>query len=92
MEKDERHLPRYIISEFWAGRGDVRRELVKRLREESGYSKIYPGDIGMLFFLDHPSFLCDYCGCESDIDDLHIVRDKKEYGRFSLVCDSCLLL
>ena len=91
-EKDETHLPRYIISEFWAGRGDVRRELVKRLREESGYSKIYPGDIGMLFFLDRPGFLCDYCGCESDIDDLHIVRDKKEYGHFSLVCDSCLLL
>ena len=42
--------PRFIISEFWAGRGDVRRELIRRLRKESGYDYIYPGDSGMTFF------------------------------------------
>lgn len=84
--------PRYIISEFWAGRGDTRRELIKRLREESRCSRVYPGDIGMIFFLDWPGFLCDYCRCEMDLDSLHIIREKKEYGRLSLVCNSCLLL
>lgn len=90
--KEEPTLPRYIISEFWAGKGDARRELVKRLREESGYEKVYPGDIGMMFFLDRPGFLCDYCGCETDMDDLHVIRDKNEYGQLSLVCDNCILI
>lgn len=54
--KEESFLPRYIISEFWAGKGDTRRELVKRLREEAGYEKVYPGDIGMMFFLDRTWF------------------------------------
>lgn len=84
--------PRYIISEFWAGKGDARRELIKKLREKTEYTRIYPGDIGMLFFLDRSSFLCDYCGCETDMDKLHLLRDKSEYGRISLICDNCLLI
>lgn len=84
--------PHYVISEFWAGKGDARRELVKKLREETEYSRIYPGDIGMTFFLDRSSFLCAYCGCETNIDGLHLIREKNEYGKISLICDSCLLI
>ena len=53
---------------------------------------IYPGDIGMTFFLDRSSFLCAYCGCETNIDGLHLIREKNEYGKISLICDSCLLI
>lgn len=91
-ERDVSQCPRYIISEFWAGRGDARRELIKRLREESKCSRVYPGDIGMMFFLDRPDFLCDHCRCEMELDSLHVIREKREYGRVSLICDSCLLL
>lgn len=90
--RETSQYPRYIISEFWAGRGDARRELIRRLRKESKCSRVYPGDIGMMFFLDRPGFLCDHCRCEMDLDGLHIIREKREYGRLSLVCNSCLLL
>lgn len=83
--------PRYIISEFWAGKGDVRKELVRRLREESEYDYIYPGDIGMFFFLDQPTFLCGLCGCERSLDYLNIIRPDLEYSRFLCICNECIL-
>lgn len=83
--------PRYIISEFWAGKGDVRKELVRRLREEAGYKYIYPGDIGMFFFLDQPTFLCGLCGCEQSLEQLNVIRPGLEYSPFSNICDECIL-
>jgi len=83
--------PRYIISEFWAGKGDVRKELVRRLRKETGYDYIYPGDIGMLFFLDQPTFLCGLCGCEQSLEQLNVIRPGLEYSPFSCICDECIL-
>lgn len=90
-DKPKEKCPRYIISEFWAGKSDTRRELIKKLRRETGYGKIYPGDIGMMFFLDRDSFMCDYCRCETNIEKLHLIRNKNEYGKISLICDDCLL-
>lgn len=89
--KKSEKFPYYIISEFWAGKGDVRREIVRRLRCDSEYPNIYPGDIGMVFFLDQPTFLCEHCRCEVDMADLHLVREKNEYGRILTICDNCLL-
>lgn len=83
--------PRYIISEFWGGKGDVRRELVRRLRKDSGYEYIYPGDIGMMFFLDQPTFLCGLCGGEQDLEQLKIIRPGIEYSPLFNVCDECIL-
>lgn len=82
---------KFIISEFWAGKGDVRKELVRALRKETGYEYIYPGDIGMLFFLDQPTFLCGYCGKEEMIENLNIIKPGLEYSRFANVCDECIL-
>lgn len=84
--------PRYIISEFWAGKGDVRKELIKRLRKESNYKYIYPGDIGMLFFLDQPTFLCGLCRNERSLEQLHVVRPGMEYSTFFNICDECILM
>ena len=81
----------YIISEFWAGKGDIRRELVRRLRKESGYDYIYPGDIGMLFLGDQPTFICGKCGCEQSLEHLNIIRTDLEYSLLSTVCDECIL-
>lgn len=83
--------PRYVISEFWAGKGDVRKELVRRLREEASYNYIYPGDIGMFFFLDQPTFLCGLCGCEQSLESLNVIRPGLEYSPFFNVCDECIL-
>lgn len=82
---------KFIISEFWAGKGDVRKELVRALRKEIGYRYIYPGDIGMLYFLDQPTFLCGYCGKEETIEKLNIVKPGLEYSRFTNVCGECIL-
>lgn len=83
--------PRYIVSEFWAGKGDVRRELIKRLRQETGYQYVYPGDIGMLFFLDQPHFLCGLCGSERSLECLNVIRPGLEYSSFVNVCSECIL-
>jgi hypothetical protein len=83
--------PRYIISEFWAGKGDVRKEFVRRLRQETKYDYIYPGDIGMFFFLDQPTFLCGLCKCERGLEQLHIIRPGAEYSLISNVCNECIL-
>lgn len=82
---------RFIISEFWAGKGDVRRELIKRLRKETVYEYIYPGDIGMTFFLDQPTFWCGMCGCERDLEQLHVIRPGMEYSKFCTCCEECIL-
>jgi phosphoribosyl 1,2-cyclic phosphodiesterase len=84
--------PRFIISEFWAGKGDVRRELIRRLRKESGYDYIYPGDIGMTFFLDQPTFRCGLCGGEQGLEQLRVMRIGLEYSPFYNVCDECILM
>lgn len=87
----EEKKPRFIISEFWAGKGDVRKDLVRALRKETGYDYIYPGDIGMLFFLDQPTFLCSYCGSEEKNEKLNVIKSGTEYSRFANVCDECIL-
>lgn len=83
--------PIYIISEFWGGKGDVRREVVRKLRENSGYQKIIPGDIGMTFMLDNDTFLCDFCEKETMVEEIRVVRQKGDYSRVSLLCNECVL-
>lgn len=83
--------PIYIISEFWGGKGDIRREIVKKLREDSQYKKIIPGDIGMTFMLDNDTFLCDLCGKETKVEELKVIRHKGDYSRLSLICSECVM-
>ena len=83
--------PIYIISEFWGGKGDVRREIVRKLRENSGYKKVIPGDIGMTFMLDNDTFLCDFCGKETKVEEIRVVRQKGDYSGLSLLCNECVM-
>lgn len=83
--------PIYIISEFWGGKGDVRREIVRKLRENSGYKKIIPGDIGMTFMLDNDTFLCDFCGKETRVEEIRVVRQQGDYSGLSLLCNECVM-
>lgn len=87
----DRHIPKFIISEFWAGKGDVRKEIIKRLRQDASYQFIYPGDIGMMYFLEQPTFLCGYCGREKGLEKLHVVKSGVEYSSFYNICDECIL-
>jgi len=91
INKNKKSKPQFIISEFWAGKGDIRKELVKKLRESSKYEFIYPGDIGMMFFLDNETFLCGYCYSEVSLKELHVIRTKHEYSTLSTICNHCIL-
>ena len=82
---------KYIISEFWAGKGDIRKELVKQLRKGTRHDFVYPGDIGMLFFLDQDTFRCAYCGCEEQIENIHIVKQGIDYSPLHTICNECIL-
>lgn len=90
-EKSTLLEPIYIISEFWGGKGDVRREVVKKLRENSGYQRIIPGDIGMTLMLDNDTFICDFCGKETMLEKMRVVRQKGDYSRLSLLCNECVM-
>ena len=90
-EKSTLSEPFYIISEFWGGKGDVRREILRKLRENSGYKRIIPGDIGMTFMLDNDTFLCDFCGKETKLDEIRVVRQKGDYSGLSLLCNECVM-
>lgn len=83
----------FILSEFWAGKGDVRKELVKRLRIDTGYDSIYLGDIGMMFFLNKgdKAFRCSHCCCAKPLEELRIIRTGGEYSPFITVCSDCIL-
>lgn len=82
---------RLIVSEFWAGKGDVRMELARALRKSTGYKYIYPGDIGMTFFLDQPTFLCGHCEKEEKLENLNIIRSGIEYSGILTFCNECIL-
>ncbi|MFI3213756.1 MAG: MBL fold metallo-hydrolase [Eubacteriales bacterium] len=81
----------YIISEFWAGKGDIRKALVRQLREVTRYSFIYPGDIGMLFYLDNTTFECSICKSEKGVEELHVVCPNGKYSNMLTVCEECIL-
>lgn len=92
--------PKFIISEFWAGKGDIRKELVRQMRKDSKYDDIYPGDIGMMFFFDKPdikkntetdTFRCSQCLSEKMLDQLHIIRTGTEYSSLVAICSECIL-
>lgn len=89
--KSELLKPTYIISEFWGGKGDIRREIVRKLREDSAYKKIIPGDIGMTFMLDNDTFSCDFCGKETKVEEIRVIRQKEDYSGLSLICDECVM-
>lgn len=82
---------KYIISEFWAGKGDIRKELVRQLRKETQHDLVYPGDIGMLFFLDQDTFQCAYCRREEQIENIHIVKQGIDYSPLHSICNECIL-
>ena len=83
----------FILSEFWAGKGDIRKELVKRLKIDTKYEYIYPGDIGMMFFLDSKDrvFQCSQCHYIKPLDKLKIIRTGGEYSPFTTICSDCIL-
>lgn len=88
--KNNEVSPIFIVSEFWAGKGgDIRMELVHQLREKTGIDKIYPGDIGNLFFLDRPTFLCNNCRTEEALDSLRVVKMGIDFSPIFLICKHC---
>jgi len=92
-EIDKTNNPFFIISEFWAGKSDIRIPVVKSLRISTKYKNIVPGDTGMMFMLDNEAstYICSYCHYECPINTLHIVKNKESYSQLNLICEDCFL-
>lgn len=106
ITKKYKKTPKFILSEFWAGKGDIRREIVKKLKNDTNYQWIYPGDVGMMFLFDKldvsieqdttkcsetETFRCSFCHSEYSMDKLHIIRNGVEYAPLVTVCEDCIL-
>ena len=88
-KKNDTH---FIISEFWAGKGDIRIPIVKRLQEATNYKNILPGDVGMMFVLgNEPDCKCSYCGIECALDTVKVVKNNFPYSNLHLVCKDCVI-
>jgi hypothetical protein len=81
----------FLITEFWAGKGDFRVDVVCRLRQETNYKSVFPADIGMLIFIDKNTSVCSICKREVSIDKLFVIRPFKPFATLSYSCYQCII-
>ncbi len=80
----------FIISEFWAGKGDIRIPIAKKLKRESGKNiKVLPGDIGLIILLDNNKVICSICKNEIDLSKVNVINSNVKFGALQYVCDNC---
>jgi hypothetical protein len=87
----------FIMSEFWAGKGDIRIQLAKKLKKDlvikdkdMNRINILPGDIGLRISLDNMKIICSKCGNEISGKDMTAVTPTDEFGQIRYCCPSCI--
>jgi tetratricopeptide (TPR) repeat protein/ribonuclease BN (tRNA processing enzyme) len=85
----------YVVSEFWGGKGDVRFELIQKLKYDlfgAGRRdvKILAGDAGLMFDLVDLTVRCDQCHDWRNYHDIRTVKPHVRFGKLRYLCDQCL--
>ena len=93
----------YVITEFWAGRGDGRvllcQKLVDDLKRHSGIERkcIIPADVGMTILFDfdehgRPSFSMKCTSCPEIVkcQEITIVKPDMPFGSIRYLCPKCM--
>jgi tetratricopeptide (TPR) repeat protein/ribonuclease BN (tRNA processing enzyme) len=79
-----------LVGEFWAGRADIRIELIQALRRRTGNNAILPAGIG--FHLHLPSLEVECTNCQKKVphDKIKIAPAATPFGPLGYLCSNCL--
>jgi ribonuclease BN (tRNA processing enzyme) len=80
-----------LIGEFWAGRADIRIELIQALRKRTGSDAILPTGIG--FHLHLPTLDVECTNCEKRVpyDGIRIAPAASAFGPLGYLCANCFM-
>lgn len=79
-----------LIGEFWAGRADIRIELIQALRKRTGRDSILPTGLG--FHLSLPTLEVECTNCQKKVphDQIKIAPAATPFGPLGYLCSNCL--
>jgi tetratricopeptide (TPR) repeat protein/ribonuclease BN (tRNA processing enzyme) len=80
-----------LVSEFWAGLGDLRISLVQAIRERTGNKAILPASIGMQIHLPGLEVECTQCAKKVPFEQVRVAPPAARFGNLSYLCESCML-
>ncbi|UCG43803.1 MAG: tetratricopeptide repeat protein [candidate division WOR-3 bacterium] len=86
----------YVVSEFWGGKGDVRFELVQKLKFDLAGAgrreteRILAGDAGLMIDLLDLTVRCSQCLKWCDYGAIWTVKPDVRFGKLRYLCDQCL--
>lgn len=80
-----------VVSEFWAGRADLRIDLTQGLRMLTGTSAILPGAIGMHIALPDMLVECTQCGTRVPFTDVRVSPPADSFAPLAYLCKDCVI-
>jgi tetratricopeptide (TPR) repeat protein len=86
----------YVVSEFWGGKGDIRFELVQKLKYDLAgagrrdVEKILAADAGLMIDLLDLNVRCSQCQRWCDYSSIWTVKPDARFGKMRYLCDQCL--
>jgi ribonuclease BN (tRNA processing enzyme) len=84
-----------VIGEFWGGKGDMRKYIVRQVRYwlDSFNLKgvgVVPADVGLVVDLDTSRVRCSECGEYTRSDEIKSVRVAEVFSKMRYYCGRCL--
>lgn len=84
-----------LCTEFDGGLGDIRLEIIRRLREikthQSGFPVVLPADNGLFVDLKTFSVKCTYSNCFVDARDIRVVRSAGLFSHLNYLSSSSVM-
>lgn len=83
-----------IASEFCCTNDDFRLDFINSInheleRKKSGY--LLPGEIGLKLSLPGFQVECSICGKNADIDNIKVLKPRRQYGKIQYICGQCAM-
>ena len=79
-----------LVGEFWAGRADLRIELIQGLRARTGQAAILPTGLGFHLHLPKLEVECTGCRCRIPHAQVKIAPAATPFGPLGYLCVQCL--
>ena len=80
-----------LIGEFWAGFCDLRIDLIKGIRIQTGNQAVLPAGLGLNLNLVDNSVLCTSCHQATPFDKIRVTPPVSDFGNLGYLCPHCVL-
>lgn len=82
-----------LCCEFGGAEGDIRLELVQKMRQDCSNSAttILPGDIGLKLDLTHFTVNCGVTGLPVDLTALRVIKSQEAFGKLHYLSPDCVI-